>query len=357
MNQILKRKYDPNIDYLKAVGIILMVYGHTFSNVPYVFGFVLMFHMPLFFFASGFCLKSSYLESPIAFVRKRLKGLWWPFVKWECIFILLHNILFRLHLYGFHSFNKYGATHIYTTKEILNNVLSVIFRMDMQEGLLGGYWFLKALFWASLISLFIIILCRMKLMGGAVALLFVLCIANHYCKVDPLFHLNAQPLIGSLFFISGYIFANKKIKPLSCKWIVIVLLLTFVGSLFFGVSLGHHFYDNKLMIPYIPFAIMSTWAIYSLFYNLNIQGRFASCMKFIGENTLTILTWHFLSFKIVSMLIIRIYHLQLERLSEFPVIMEYSQKGWWTVYFVVALILTCLVGYCNKWIKIYWLKL
>lgn len=357
MNQILKRKYDPNIDYLKAVGIILMVYGHTFSNVPYVFGFVLMFHMPLFFFASGFCLKSSYLESPIAFVRKRLKGLWWPFVKWECIFILLHNILFRLHLYGFHSFNKYGATHLYTTKEILNNVLSVIFRMDMQEGLLGGYWFLKALFWASLISLFIIILCRKKLMGGAVALLFVLCIANHYCKVDPLFHLNAQPLIGSLFFISGYVFASKKIKPLSYKWIVIVLLLTFVGSLFFGVSLGHDFYDNKLMIPYIPFAIMSTWAIYSLFYNLNIQGRFASCMKFIGENTLTILTWHFLTFKFVSILIVRIYHLQIERLSEFPLIMEYSQRGWWAVYFVVALILTCLVGYCNKWIKIYWLKL
>lgn len=203
MNPLHKRKYDPNIDYLKAVGIILMVYGHTFSNVPYVFGFILMFHMPLFFFAAGYCLKSSYIENPIAFVGKRLKGLWWPFVKWECFFIFLHNFLFHLHIYGSQCFNKYGATHLYSLKEIMNNVLSVIFRMDMQEGLLGGYWFLKALFWASLISLFMIILFRKLVFLGAIALLCVLCLVNHYFKVDPFFHLNAQPLIGSLFFISG----------------------------------------------------------------------------------------------------------------------------------------------------------
>lgn len=48
---------------------------------------------------------------------------------------------------------------------------------------------------------------------------------------------------------------------------------------------------------------------------------------FIGKNTLTILTLHFLIIKLVSLVIIGIYDLPIKRLAEFPVITEHSKLG------------------------------
>lgn len=58
----------------------------------------------------------------------------------------------------------------------------------------------------------------------------------------------------------------------------------------------------------------------------------------IGNNTLPILTWHMLCFKIVSILIINFYGLPMARLAEFPVIEEYSKQGWFLLYFLVGVL-------------------
>ena len=117
-------------------------------------------------------------------------------------------------------------------------------------------------------------------------------------------------------------------------------------------------YSNKRFIPYIITAVLASWSFYSLFDKMkSSQGICAKILDFIGKNTLTILTWHFLAFKLVSLLIIGVYGLPIERLAEFPVITEYSQQGWWIVYFIVAMVVTCGIAYCNKWIINNWLKL
>lgn len=87
------------------------------------------------------------------------------------------------------------------------------------------------------------------------------------------------------------------------------------------------------------------------------HGICTKALDFIGKNTLTILILHFLIIKLVSLVIIGIYDLPIERLAEFPVIKEYSQQGWWIVYFIVAMGMTCGIAYCNKRIKNNWLKL
>lgn len=117
-------------------------------------------------------------------------------------------------------------------------------------------------------------------------------------------------------------------------------------------------YSNKRFIPYIITAVLASWSFYSLFDKLkSSQGICAKTFDFIGKNTLTILTWHFLAFKLVSLVIIGIYDLPIERLAEFPVITEYSQQGWWIAYFIVAMVVTCGIANCNKQIKNNWLKL
>ena len=117
-------------------------------------------------------------------------------------------------------------------------------------------------------------------------------------------------------------------------------------------------YSNKRFIPYIITAVLASWSFYSLFDKMkSSHGICAKALDFIGKNTLTILTWHFLAFKLVSLLIIDIYDLPIERLAEFPVITEYSQQGWWIAYFIVAMVVTCGIANCNKQIKNNWLKL
>ena len=60
------------------------------------------------------------------------------------------------------------------------------------------------------------------------------------------------------------------------------------------------------------------------------------CIVFIGDHTMEVLTWHFLSLKLVSLLLISIYELPIKQLSEFPVIETYAHNGWWIAYLIVG---------------------
>lgn len=63
---------------------------------------------------------------------------------------------------------------------------------------------------------------------------------------------------------------------------------------------------------------------------------------------MTILTWHFLAFKLVSLLIIAIFGLQIEELTEFPVITRYAQMGFSILYFVVGVMLPMILVKYDK---------
>lgn len=70
----LRKSY--NITYAKAIAIILMVVLHS-GSLGYFDTVVAMFHMPLFFFMSGYCFKDKYLSMPFVFLKKRLYGLYY----------------------------------------------------------------------------------------------------------------------------------------------------------------------------------------------------------------------------------------------------------------------------------------
>ena len=56
------QKRDLTLDLAKAICIILMVIGH--SGCPdYLHRFIYMFHMPCFFFISGYLLNDKYLTN------------------------------------------------------------------------------------------------------------------------------------------------------------------------------------------------------------------------------------------------------------------------------------------------------
>ena len=146
----------------KGMTILLMVMLHA-GSPKYTNQYVSMFHMPLFFIMSGYCFKAKYLDDAATFVKKRVKGIWWPFVKWVLVFTLLHNVLYELNVYNDVFGYDGDVSHQYTWREMgVHCFKALYFRSG--EQLLAGYWFLKALFCGSLIG-YVCIKCTSRIKG------------------------------------------------------------------------------------------------------------------------------------------------------------------------------------------------
>ena len=111
------------ISIAKAIGIILMVVGH--SGCPSAIGrFIYMFHMPLFFVCSGYFFKEiANKTSLLTFCRKRIKGLYLPYLKWSLLFLLLHNV--------FRHFNITGSK-IYHAQDYIRQFIRLLTMTDYE---------------------------------------------------------------------------------------------------------------------------------------------------------------------------------------------------------------------------------
>lgn len=137
----MRNNRDKSLDIAKAICIILMVVGH--SGCPtYLNDFVYMFHMPCFFFVSGWLLNDKYITDLKTGLIQKAKGSYYPFVKWTLIFLLFHNVFVSMHIYE----------NSYSWQTFIERIVRA-FTMTGSESLLGGFWFLISLFWASIISL------------------------------------------------------------------------------------------------------------------------------------------------------------------------------------------------------------
>lgn len=155
-------------------------------------------------------------------------------------------------------------------------------------------------------------------------------------KNIPYFAIGARDTFAALFFLAGYWYKTSQYK-IHDKIIILPVAIVLI-------TLGKELYQATLLnfvwwkvLPYGITAKAGTLAV--LYLSKKIVARDCRATKvltYIGNNTLTILTWHMLSFKVVSLIIICIYGLPIERLAEFPVIEEYSKQGWFILYFLMG---------------------
>lgn len=346
-----------DITYTKAVGILLMVLCHSlFWDIPVVY----MFHMPLFFFFSGYCLKEKYLDEPHQFIFRKIKGIWLPYVKYSVLFLLLHNVMYSLNIYNSNYGFKGQTSSFYTQGDVLNHLSEILIRMQGQEQLLGGYWFLRALFLGSLIAFFMIFAMAMIskilklsyscciLCGGAILIIGCLML-NYFSRTISVLAIDVTCLMSAAFFWIGHAFAVLKMQKFSKMKLLLSMFLLIIGSFLWPLKMGLVHYQTWKIIPYMITAVLVTWCIYSLPWN-RLDKRMTDFLRFVGMRTLPILTWHFLSFKLVSLLIIMIYGLPIERLAEFPVMQEYTCQGWFILYIVVGILVPLYISKIQiKW--------
>lgn len=145
-------KIDHNnyVAIAKALAIMLMVIGH--SGCPKIVGkTIYLFHMPFFFICSGlFFSPHSEIAKLKQFILRKVKGIYLPFIKWCLLFTLLHNLFYHLNIYNDLFGYKGSVSHLFTMKELLGNMFYNVIKMDRIPPLLGGFWFIRDLFFASL---------------------------------------------------------------------------------------------------------------------------------------------------------------------------------------------------------------
>jgi fucose 4-O-acetylase-like acetyltransferase len=130
---------QPRIEWLdvaRGAGIVLVVAAHVLvdsEDYSRIGRFLYLFHMPMFFMASGYFLKP---ENPLAFAKRRAPTLLWPYLVFA---ILLGAVPILILVAKSHDF---GSA---TGSELIRLVLGG----PALTGILGVFWFVTCLFWAQ----------------------------------------------------------------------------------------------------------------------------------------------------------------------------------------------------------------
>lgn len=335
--------YDKRISVVKAICIILMVVGH--SGCPTPLNKVLyLFRMPCFFFISGFLLKDKYLDTIPVFLKRKIRGYWIPFVKWSFIFLLLHNVFYHMYLYG----TEYGKAEFF-------NKLFHILTMTGSEQLLGGYWFLKELLYASIISLlglkvFHRLFCLKEIQSG-IALIITFLALSYVLGTIPfkIPTVGHRTMLACAYFMTGYSFHKSAYRDYHNLWVGISAFIVLgIISQFFSASID---VTGMKTFAYFAASLIGILALTNMAGC--ISGVVQNTLSYVGQKTLYILTFHFISFKLASLLLVMVFDLPIERLQDFPVIN--TRNGsidfvWmiYTMFGVVVPVVLWKLSHCRK---------
>lgn len=267
-----------DIDLLKGIGIVLVVLGHS-SMPKFAEAFIFSFHMPLFFFLSGFLFAKARRENFYVFLKKKIASLIVPY----CAFGLI--MFFAL---SYSGIGAYGG--LYGFFMLGNGFDSVL-------------WFLAHLFVLQIVMFKILSFSgNKKKFLPLMAVSFLLVgILSSYIKFSMFWHIEIIGLSG-FFYILGYAYSDNMVGFLRRNGMTgimgLLLSISFVcGSVWLNlylnmkhVDLNSNFIGNPILfLSASLFGILLCFFVKDIFLK-NIYAE--KIITFIGKNSLIILCVH-----------------------------------------------------------------
>lgn len=287
------------VDFIKFIAMIMVVSGH--AGVSVIKGIPLV-HVGLFFVCSGYFLKS---EIPFKeLIVRNIKKLYIPFIGFQLVFILFHNVL-------------QSEGWFYTEPQHYYLVLEHTFLMDVTEPLLNPIWFLSALNFSIILwggakafgdKLDLKKMVKPLYLKDIILIIFMFVGINltlngfslKYSFMNPEI-INVSMVVATLINLGqrfNYIYSKiEKRKPYILSGIfayVCVFILLKTNS--FGVDVRTNRWGNLFI--YI-LALIAVWhflyVVGTFLMKLNIIYRL---VRLVAENTLWIMALHMLGIKI-----------------------------------------------------------
>lgn len=266
------------VDYAKAIGIILVVYGHVARGVCQSFnsmntGYQLVdsviysFHMPLFFFLSGiFFVASTKKHGHKKMLLSKIDTILYPYILWS----LLQGII------------EFGLSPYTNGHATLTEVFSLLWEPRAQ------FWFLYTLLFCFLISSVFFRLISFQAIGIFFCLSIAVYLLHAYFISWSLISMITNNLV---FFALGILFSKQSTQDtFSSPWILLFLTIFFITSQYYFHSTLHLTYQAH-GIPSLLLAIISIFFIASLssvLANL-VQSKH---LAFLGSASLAIYLMH-----------------------------------------------------------------
>ena len=188
MEQCINKKRIDWVDMAKGYGIILVIIGHLY--IPHVSSLIYTFHMPLFFFLSGYVFKGT--DDFKSFLAKKIRGIIVPYFGFGTI-VLVFDILYT----------KYIR---FETVDISIKIKNFIIQNRCYT-----VWFLTCLFCMNMIFYLLIHYLKNKIKVGIIVGLLAAIILVYYRLGGTSLPWNIDTSFAALpFFYLGYIIRYKE---------------------------------------------------------------------------------------------------------------------------------------------------
>lgn len=356
---------EREMDIVKGLAIILMVLGHA-EGPAGLTRWIYLFHMPVFFISAGYFFRRAQAAEPWTFVEKRLRGLYWPMVKWSVVFLVFHNLFFKIGLLNEQYGNwEGGVTHPYSWHQACQRLVNIVFSMaGYDEFLLGAFWFFRALFISSIVFLVLFRLLdgRWRWLSGERAAMAIAAAAVGFAafrlgnglKVMTIVQGGIRETWGVLFFALGYLYRQYK-SYITDHWAV---SLAAMGVLVAGACLRWHGMTLKPALVDVATLPLTGCAGFLLVHHAAtlIDRRDTLLRRLLvhaGQMTVYIYVFHILAFKAVSAVKIVAYGLPWGQIGCHMVIHDHPKDLFWLAYTLAGVGLPLLYMYVYRRLKAY----
>ncbi len=326
------------IDVARGICLLLVVYAH--AKGPRA-GYIYLFHMPFFFFLSGYLHNTK--TDWKSFLLKKIRNYYIPFVFWNVAVTTLRFVFGHM---GF--------------KSLLRQIIYVFLAVEKDGKIMGATWFLGSLFLVSVFyKLIETAMSIVKQRYLVILIMSVIAAAGAFYYKLP--HMQSRTVILSAYYALAVWLHSIGIdlKKYSRFW---PMILSFILYVIIGngvhVNMGTNVY--RTMPKFILTSLLGIYFILSLsvflseFHSVPSKG-IKRMLSFVGRRGIDLVLWQFAAFWIVTTLQ---QYLRNGTFIEFMKgdAVQRTSHGWWAVYFVFGLTIPLLWGNIlreGKWGKIF----
>ena len=309
---------------MKGLAITGVVAGHT--GIESLEIFVNYWHLPVFFFISGYFLKYKHINNWKGYIVSRFKRLIIPFMVYGIVALMLHNFFLDLNIitgiqYGFDEY-------IHGFKNLI--------LLFSNEQLVGAMWFLPALFIVSIFGLLFIKLAITYKLGIYLSSIMVFGAIIVCYGEFPSPYSVWQYMSISWIFLLGYVCSMTEYDNKCTEWYwfagsIICLLLFLFMDMQFGLQVSM-INTQSILFPIV--FIAGIIMINSLSFQI-VDTPLGLIFATIGDFSFSIMALHFVGFKIVTL--VRVAMNDSINLSDFPVV-KTDIYSWMPIYMIVGII-------------------
>ncbi len=291
------------VDNARAIGIILVVYGHTQCG-SFAKELIYSFHMPLFFFLSGYLLKDSDLRvNFFSFLINNLRRLMIPYFAFWSLSYLLWLPTRTMRSEAFHS-----------SVSFMQPVLGLFY--GIEENLFVNYalWFFPCLFVTRLVFWWLHGRLNSKFWILWITLAPILGIFIHMSLPWRLPWSLDSALVALIFFGHGYNIGRAGILDKERPWpalagiaIICSSWLVFVADINGQVAMDQMIFGKSALLFFITAAIGIAMMV-----SMAKLIPHTSVGRWLSENTIIIFSYHKLAFNVFAGIGVVFFGLQIE---------------------------------------------